>query len=118
MLGIGPPGPSTIRVVFPLLMASLGLGIIGLFTRTACAIAVPLCFYWWGLGYSYDQVHHGKVVLVFSLVPLVISPCGARLSLDSLIAGYRSAARGADPRVVPQTSTFAGWPLRLAQIVH
>lgn len=116
VLGIEPPGLTVTRIAFAAAVAAIALGILGLFTRTSSALAAALTFYWCGLTYSFGQVHHEKVALIFALIALPLSPCGARYSIDALIARARRAGRGGDPSEVPEVSPFAGWALRFTQI--
>ena len=44
MLHIGPMGPELARVVLVVLLVGLAFGILGLFTRTACALVAVLTF--------------------------------------------------------------------------
>ncbi len=116
LLGIGPPGLTTVRLAYAALLGSILLGMVGAFTRVACAVAAALTFYWIGLIYSYDQAHHERIAIMMAMIALPLAPCGARLSIDSLRARWRRARAGGDATWVPQTSPFAGWPLRFAQI--
>lgn len=116
VLGLGPIGEGPATAVFLLLVAALALTIVGLATRPAALVAAILFVYWSGLAYSFGKPHHEKVALAFAVLALPFAPVGARLSADSLWARYRRARRGGDPAVVPRTSEFAGWPLRLTQV--
>ena len=116
ILQLEPIELATAQWIFWIGIVSAGLGIVGLFTRTACLVAAVVCIYWTGLVYSYGKAHHDRVAFAFALMVLPLAPVGARLSLDSLIARYRRARRGLDPAHVPQTSEFAGVPLRLTQL--
>lgn len=116
VLGIEPPGLALARGLFAAILASIALGILGIFTRTSCAVAALLNFHWYGLAYSFEQVHHEKVALIFALLALPLSPCGARLSVDALLARVKRAARGGDPAWAPESSPFAGWAIRFTQV--
>jgi predicted DCC family thiol-disulfide oxidoreductase YuxK len=102
--------------VFVAALVTLGLATIGLLSRLSCAIGLLLFLYWTGLAYSFGKPHHDKIALTFALLALPLSPLGARLSLDALIARVRRAGRGADPAAMPETSRFAGFPILLTQI--
>lgn len=116
LLGLGPPGPFVARLVWVGLLVSIALGILGLCTRLACAVAALLTFYWIGSEYSFGKPHHTCVALVFGLCALPLAPVGARLSLDSLLRRLRAARHGGDPLVVPERAAWAALPLRLTQL--
>lgn len=116
VLGLRPPGPVAVRVVYAALLASLALGIAGLFTRTCCALVALLTFYWLGVHYSFGQPHHDCVQLMFALLALPFAPVGARLSLDSLRARLRRARAGGDPTAAPERGAWAALPLRITMV--
>ena len=116
VLGVAPMGPITARVVFGALIAAIAMGILGLYTRVACAVAAVLTFVWIGTNYSFGKPHHDCVALMIGLAALPFAPVGARLSLDSLIARVRRARRGEDPLAVPERAPWGALPWRLTQI--
>jgi len=116
ILHIGPMGPELARIVLVVLLAAIALGIVGLFTRTACAVAAILTFLWVGMLYSYGKPHHDFVALMFGLLALPLGPVGERLSVDSLLARMRRARAGGDPLEVRSHAEFAGLPVRVTQI--
>ncbi|MEM7311180.1 MAG: hypothetical protein AAF682_31220 [Planctomycetota bacterium] len=116
-LGVPPPGPTAARVVFAVLLGSIALGIVGLFARTACAVAAVLTFYWIGVHYSFGKPHHDCVALMFGLLALPFGPVGGRLSVDSMLRRMRAArSSGAGYLAPPDAGAWAGLPLRLTQI--
>jgi predicted DCC family thiol-disulfide oxidoreductase YuxK len=116
VLGVRPLDASSARVVYVVLLASVALGLLGLWTRLTCAVAAVLTFLWIGTEYSYGKPHHDCVTLVFGLLALPLGPVGARLSIDSLIARIRRARRGQDPVEAPARAPCAALPWRAAQI--
>jgi hypothetical protein len=116
MLHIGPMGPELARVVLIVLLAAIAFGILGLFTRTACALAAVLTFLWVGTLYSYGKPHHDFVVLMFGLLALPLGPVGARISIDSLRRRLRRARDGGDPLEVPSHAPLAALPVHVVQL--
>lgn len=110
LLHLQPIGIGAARVVFAAAIACVALGLVGLFTRAACLGSAALSTYLTGLVYSFGKIHHDKVALTFALWALPLAPVGARLSLDAFLARRRS---GAAP---PDTSPFAGLPMRVTQV--
>lgn len=116
VLGIGPPSAALASFVFGTLIVSIGLGAIGLFSRTACAVTAVLSLYWTGVAYSVGKPHHDCIALAFALMALPFAPVGSRLSVDSLVARWRRASRGEDGVAAPAVGAFAALPLVLTQI--
>lgn len=115
-LGIGPPGPRAASVLWAAMLASLALGLVGLATRAACAVAAVLVAYWIAVHYSFGQPHHDCVALFFALAALPFAPVGRRFSLDALLGRVRRAGRGGDPRDVAERAPWAALPWRLTQL--
>jgi hypothetical protein len=92
------------------------MGVVGLFTRVACAVVAVLTFYWIGSEYSLGKPHHTCIALMFGLFALPLAPVGARLSLDSLLSRRRAARRGAAHFAVPERAPWAALPLRMTQL--
>jgi hypothetical protein len=111
VLGLQPIGTETAQAIFALLLVAIGLGLVGLVTRTACLVVAVLAFYWTGLAYSFGKPHHDKVALIFALWALPLAPVGARLSLDALLRARRRPAEAA-----PAQAPLATLPLRLTQL--
>lgn len=116
LLDLGPPGPVATQALWIALLVAIGLGLIGLFTRVACAAVAVLFFYWIGSEYGFGKPHHTCIVLMFALAALPFGPVGARVSVDSLLRRLRAAKRGEDPLAVPERAAWAALPLRFAQI--
>jgi predicted DCC family thiol-disulfide oxidoreductase YuxK len=116
VLGLQPIGADAAWWVFVAALTTLGMATIGILSRLSCLIGFLLFVYWTGLAYSFGKPHHDKIALTFALLALPFAPCGARLSLDSLLARFRNAGRGGDPAVVPESSPWAGFPILLTQI--
>lgn len=111
VLGLGPIGIDAAGWVYGTALVACSLGMLGLFSRTACLVGGVLVLYWTGLVYSYGKVHHEKVALAFTLIALPFSPCGARVSLDAWLRRLRVDALSA-----PEHDARALWPIRLCMI--
>jgi vitamin K-dependent gamma-carboxylase-like protein len=81
-LRILPPDPALARALTHALRIACVLAAIGLFTRSAAAIAGLLAFYVIGITQIYGQVDHYHFLVWFPLL-LSLSPCGDALSLDA-----------------------------------
>ncbi len=103
---IGPPSLTTVRVVFGVLLGAIAAGLLGLFTRVACATTAVLATWWIAVHYSFGKPHHDCIALTFALWALPFGPIGARLSLENLVR------RGGRPTAAP----FAKFPIRIAQL--
>ena len=112
LLGLAPPGPETARAVYAVLVTSIALSFVGLFTRVSLAVTAVLSFYWIGTAYSFGKPHHDCISLMLAMAILPFSPAGARMSLDSLVARVRAARRGGSLER-PRTAPFAALPLKL-----
>lgn len=116
LLGVGRPSAETVQVVEVALLAAIALGLVGLFTRAACAVVAVLLLLWIGAAYSIREPHHDCIALAFGLAALPFAPVGARLSLDAALERRRRAARGEDPRRLPARAELAALPLRVTQV--
>jgi hypothetical protein len=116
VLGVQPLGLDAAQWAVAATLIALGLATVGLCARVTCLLGFLGYLLLTGLVYSFGKPHHDKIALTFALLALPWAPVGARLSLDSLIARWRRAGRGEDPRVVPHGSTWAAFPLRLTQV--
>jgi hypothetical protein len=110
LLGLAPIDLGAARLVYACALVATGAGLVGAATRLALPLAALASLYWTGLVYSFGKPHHDKVALAFALLALACSPCGARLSLDAWLWRRRGRAPG------PETSPFAGLPLRVTQV--
>lgn len=116
LLGIGPMDPGVARVLYVVLFALILLGILGLFTRVVCALVAAGMLLWTGTAYSYGQPHHEYGLLAFALCSLPFGPVGERLSLDSLRARWRKAARERQRMEPPVYGENALLPIRFVQL--
>lgn len=116
LLGFEGLGATAAEVVYAVLLVALALGLVGLFTRVACAVVAVLLVVWIGTAYSWGKPHHDCIVLVFAVASLPLGPVGGRLSLDAVRARWRRAARGGDPSEAPKTAPYAHLPLRITQL--
>lgn len=108
-LGIEPLGASAARNVLIAALIALGASALGLFTRVSTLAGAALTLFWIGLVYSFGKVHHDKVAFAFALLALAFAPCGARWSLDALLARRRG-------RPVERDSQYAATALRFVQV--
>ena len=82
MLRMLPPDPVLARELTLTLRVVCVFAAIGLFTRSAAAIAGLLAFYVIGITQIYGQVDHYHFLVWFPIL-LSLSPCGDALSLDA-----------------------------------
>lgn len=116
VLGIRPPDATTVTISFSILIVSVLMTLVGLFTRLSAAVTAAFIFYWIGLVYSYEQAHHERIAIMLALAVLPLTPCGMRLSVDSLRSRWRRAKAGGDGAWAPDRSPFARWPILFTQI--
>lgn len=116
LLGLGPPDLATARAAWVVILAAIACGILGIFTRAACAVVALGASWWIGLEYSFGKPHHTCVALVFGLFALPLAPVGARLSLESWWRRRRAARAGGDPLRVPERAPWAALPLGITQL--
>lgn len=116
LLGIGPVTPTLVEFIYPLLICSILCAMFGIASRVTCLLVALLTFYWTCQSYSFDKVHHDKVAFAIAALMLALSPCGRRLSIDSLLMRWWRAGAGRDPETAPQTSPVAGMAIRMVQV--
>jgi hypothetical protein len=109
-------GPELTTIVHVVLVVTLALALVGLFTRAALWIAAPLYLWWWATFYSFGAVHHGRITVVAALFVLAVAPARGAYSLDSLRAARRERRRGA-VSVIDARDELAGWALRVMMVV-
>jgi HTTM domain len=87
--------------------------LVGAFTNLSLWIALLLQ----GLLETYlnclGKVTHGTIPLLYALLFFAISPCGRRVSVDSIVRRFATRARGGTDARTPSTSRDAGWPFDL-----
>jgi hypothetical protein len=91
--------------------AALLFACVGLFTRTAVAVAFVLGVYLLGLPHNWGKVNHSDTVLIFSMGILLFSHCGDAFSLDRLLWNRGAALEPAQP------SPEYKWPVRMIWLV-
>ncbi|MHC5065193.1 MAG: hypothetical protein ACYTG5_14595, partial [Planctomycetota bacterium] len=116
LLGIGPVTPEQAAFIHPLMTICIVACMLGFLTPLSCLLMAVLTFYWSCQSYSFEKVHHDKVAYAIAAAMLAISPCGRRLSIDSLIRRWWRAGAGKDPRLVPQDSSWAGMSMKVIQV--
>lgn len=85
------------------------LCLIGLFTKPSLIVFAWGSVVMQAFQYSFGHFHHPEAIMMFALIALSLSPCGAVWSIDSL----RKA--GGCFGEVERTSPFAGWPIIFVQ---
>ena len=90
---------------------------LGAYTRASLVTFTVMCTFLIMHGYAFGTLHHPEAAATIVLWVLILTPCGAELSVDALRARVaesrargRFVVRGADA-----TSRDARWPMRLAQ---
>lgn len=114
VLDVTPISPGLARAAGAVLVAACVCGILGLYARSAAAVATVSGIYFLGLPGFFGKVDHGAHVLWFAAL-LAVSPCADVLSVD----GARRAWRRADTGDVapPRPSRAYGVPLRLVWLL-
>lgn len=112
------PSPELMATVYWVSVAGSLAATAGFATRLSMALtamgALTLHAYAW----SFGELHHPEALLVIALSLLMLSPCGATLSVDDLLRRIRhaGAGEGSSPRATSaDASPYAGWPLLLTQ---
>jgi len=114
VLGITPIGSDLANVVLIAGTVALVAGMLGLASRTSCALGAIAFFWTTGLAYSFGKPHHDKVALAFALAALPFAPIGAAGSLDAWWrrwrgAGARAASGSALPIAITQFTLLVGY---------
>jgi len=110
------PAPPSFAAVIWLgrltLAATLAL-LLGVATRAALALLVPLLLVQEAWLNSAGKQSHGAIALVYAVLFLALSPCDRALSLGRAVR--RALRRGAAPAAPgePRTSRLARWPIDL-----
>ncbi len=107
VLGIAPLGSDAAHAVLLGGTIALLAGMLGIASRTSCALGAVAFFWTTGLAYSFGKPHHDKVALAFALLALPFAPVGAAGSLDAFWRRWRRR---------PEASRLgSGLPLLLTQ---
>jgi hypothetical protein len=107
------PSFDILWIIYYIAIAAGLLSLIGFLTNLSLAVFAASCVYLQAFEYSFGDFHHPEAVMMVALGVLAISPSGRALSVD---AWLRRRRRGEDENgLLEQTSTFAGWPLKLLQ---
>jgi hypothetical protein len=112
LLGLSQPGLAALEwwsYANVFLLCAMGLGV---FTRTALALLLPLQLYLESLPNCLGKVSHGTIPDLYALLFLALAPCDRGFALGALWRRARAAgtALGGPPL---RLSSFAGWPLDL-----
>jgi hypothetical protein len=106
------PSFETLRIIYYIAIGAGLLSLIGLLTNLSLIVFMAGCIYLQAFVYSFGDFHHPEAVMMIALGALAISPSGRALSLDAWLRRRRRGDAGSRHE---QTSTFAGWPLKLLQ---
>lgn len=107
------PSFDILRIIYYVAIGAGLLSLIGLLTNLSLVIFAASCMYLQAFLYSFGDFHHPEAAMMVALAVLAISPSGRVLSVDAWLRRRRSGADARSRR--EQTSTFAGWPLKLIQ---
>jgi hypothetical protein len=107
------PSFDTLRIIYYVAIGAGLLSLVGLFTNLSLIVFAASCVYLQAFVYSFGDFHHPEAVMMIALGVLAISPSGRVLSLDARLRRRRRGENEGSQR--GQTSTFAGWPLKLIQ---
>jgi len=109
--GIPAFSPETIGWIQLVWKLSLLLAAVGLYTRAAMIVALPLGTYLMGLPQNFGQTQHFDTLVVFAMTALAVSRAGDAVSLDSLIRAVRARSAASPPPSGEYT-----WPLRFVWV--
>jgi hypothetical protein len=99
--------PQIIQFIADLLLVSMILSAIGLFTRPANIASFLLGFYLFGLPNNFGKVHHLETPLLWFFLIMSFSRCGDAFSINALLARRKRAAPA------PILSGNYRWPIQL-----
>lgn len=109
-----PIEPNVALVTSILMLVFCITGAVGLFSRTSALLVTILGFYVLGLPQLWGKVSHYNHLLWFPAI-LAVSRCGDYLSVDAVVAAWRSADRGTvDP---PSSAKIYALPLRFVWLL-
>jgi predicted DCC family thiol-disulfide oxidoreductase YuxK len=112
------PDPTLVEAIWLIgIVAGIG-ALLGKYTRASLFVFALAHTFLTAHDYSYGFGHHPDALTVITMWALVLSPCGERWSLDDLqfrLRGARVTGRFAPLTPADDRSTFALWPLLLAQ---
>jgi len=116
LLQIPAPSPFLLDLIYGMLVTFVFLAFIGFKTNFVALIAGGLYFYGMAQGLAIGGVVHLLLPLMLSMIVLVLSPSGARLSVDHLLKRLREnhAAQQFIPKANDK-SPNAVWPLKFVQ---
>jgi predicted DCC family thiol-disulfide oxidoreductase YuxK len=111
------PSAMLIVVAWIVCGASGLLALAGAFTRVSLTIFATATTFLLAHFYSYGTMEHPQAAAVIVLWMLILTPCGAELSVDALRARVRESRvrERFVPRDAEALSRDARWPLRVAQ---
>ena len=116
LLQIPAPAPFLLNLIYGMLVIFAFLAFIGFKTNFSVLIAGGLYLSIAAEGFLFSQADHLLLPLMFSMIVLVLSPSGARLSVDHLLKRLREnhAAQQFIPKANDK-SPNAVWPLKFVQ---
>ena len=114
VFGLSRPNANVLRILHVLHVGFLLGAMVGVRTRTSCALAAILHYYASSVRAGYGQAHHGDIAMMFALGALPLVPCGLRLSWDSFKRQIREA-RSSMPDEPPLEVPVARYAIHLTQ---
>jgi hypothetical protein len=96
-----------IQIMYGLLLGSMVLSAIGLFTKPATIASFLLGFYLFGLPNNFGKVHHLETPLLWFFLIMSFSRCGDAFSIDALLRGRKDHSKE------PVLSGDYRWPIQL-----
>jgi hypothetical protein len=114
MLGVDQPGLEPLRWLGRVNALLLVCVLLGVRTRPALALLLPIQLFIEALPNSFGKVSHGTIPVLYALAFFLAAPCDRGFALDALWRRARAAGRA--PRLPPPPSRLsrdARWPLDL-----
>ena len=114
MLGIPQPSLQALQwMAHATLLLLLAVG-VGVFTRIALALLVPLLLIQEAMANSMGKVAHGTIPLMYAFLFLLLAPCNRAFALSAVWRRARVSAGSDTFRDAPcRESAYARWPLEL-----
>jgi hypothetical protein len=105
-------GLTAIEVIY---LTALALALLGLFTRTSCAVACIVGLYLLGLPHNMGKINHDSGVVPFLLLILAVARSGDAWSIDAIIRRRRARSTGIAPPPIPAGEYR--WPVRMVWLL-
>ena len=95
--------------------ATLITGMVGLLTRTSCAVACVVGLYLLGVPHNLGKINHDSGVIPFLLLILAVARSGDAWSVDALIRRWRRRRHTGPPADIPLAEYH--WPVRMVWLL-